>query len=319
MKHELFRLDKILNIEKWQRIQNDFANYTKMALITVDYKGVPVTTHSNCTRFCQQVRTTPSLRSLCEKCDSRGGLEAVRNNKPYIYLCHYNILDIAIPIIVDGNYIGALMAGQVRLSDSIEEHNLETIISTTKNLECDMYYNELPILPYDDIMKISDLLFNLCNYIISEAIDKNKICDLYDTLIDTSYSTKHLPHIASIESLSSNTFTKLDGISINSLLYPAIDYIYHHKNETVSLEKASTLCNISKSYFSRIFHKTTGTNYTTYIATKKIEWAKDLLRTTTLSIFEISEQLGFSDPGYFIKVFKKQEGITPAIFRKYND
>ncbi|MDO7203718.1 PocR ligand-binding domain-containing protein [Paraclostridium bifermentans] len=32
-------------------------------------------------------------------------------NKPYIYLCHYNIVDVAIPIIVDEKYIGAIMTG----------------------------------------------------------------------------------------------------------------------------------------------------------------------------------------------------------------
>ena len=38
----------------------------------------------------------------------------VRSNEPYIYLCHYNIVDVAVPIIIDGRYMGAIMAGTVK-------------------------------------------------------------------------------------------------------------------------------------------------------------------------------------------------------------
>ncbi|MBD5472564.1 MAG: AraC family transcriptional regulator [Lachnospiraceae bacterium] len=44
--------------------------------------------------------------------------------------------------------------------------------------------------------------------------------------------------------------------------------------------------------------------------------AKHLLKTTDLSIEDISHQTGFSDSVYFIRVFKKIEGITPSRFRK---
>ncbi|MDU4588241.1 PocR ligand-binding domain-containing protein, partial [Clostridium sp.] len=106
-----FNLDKLIDLEKWEDLQETIASVTNVAIIIVDYKGNPVTKHSGCHRFCKEIRANPELVKYCQKCDSRGGLEAVRLNEPYIYLCHYNIIDIAIPIMIDGKYIGAIMAG----------------------------------------------------------------------------------------------------------------------------------------------------------------------------------------------------------------
>ncbi|WP_369294406.1 PocR ligand-binding domain-containing protein, partial [Escherichia coli] len=51
MNHSLFNLDKIIDLEKWHTLQDSLALVTKMAIITVDYKGIPVTKHSYCQPF----------------------------------------------------------------------------------------------------------------------------------------------------------------------------------------------------------------------------------------------------------------------------
>lgn len=73
-------LHKIINVDKWQSLQDALAKQTGMAIITVDYKGVPVTKHSGCHSFCQLLRDDPELSKNCQKCDSRGGIEATRLN-----------------------------------------------------------------------------------------------------------------------------------------------------------------------------------------------------------------------------------------------
>jgi len=73
---KVLSLEKILNLENWQQIQDSLSKATKLAIITVDYKGIPITTHSCCNSFCTKVRSDPDLRALCQKCDSRAGLEA---------------------------------------------------------------------------------------------------------------------------------------------------------------------------------------------------------------------------------------------------
>ncbi len=104
-------------------------------------------------------------------------------------------------------------------------------------------------------------------------------------------------------------------VASNAVLQPAFDYIYAHKNENFSLKEMAKLCHISPSYFSRIFTKETGENFSLFIARLKIEWAKQLLETTDAPINQVSDDLGFCDTGYFIKTFKRFENLTPAVYR----
>ena len=178
-----FYIKNIIDIEKWQKLQDSLSLVTKMAIITVDYKGIPITSHSKCNDFCHCVRNDPKLAVLCQKCDARGGVEAVRLNHPYIYLCHFNLIDIAVPILVDGQYIGAFMAGQVKLQDPSDEGELEHILQSSEHF-CNKTmlkdYQNIPILSYTEVKNIALMLSDLCDYIISEAMHKNLISQLYE-------------------------------------------------------------------------------------------------------------------------------------------
>lgn len=341
MMSSLFNLDKIIDLEKWHALQDSLALVTKMAIITVDYKGTPVTKHSYCQPFCKGVRQDSSLSPYCQKCDARGGLEAVRLNKPYIYMCHFNIIDIAIPIIIDDQYIGAIMAGQIKLHDT--EHPLEQIVTRPAHLETnnkfkalEEEYLSLPTLSYKEVSTIADMLFHLCNYIVEEAISKKSTIEMYkkalsmdraDSSIDSIHSSdrtdRNYRNIQAIYNELSSTlidnkikkFTSHEIRASNKLLQPAFDYIYQHKNENVTLSELAKLCHLSPSYFSRIFKKETGEHFSVFAPRLKIEWAKQLLETTDLPINQISNDLGFCDAGYFIKTFKKFETLTPGAYR----
>ena len=78
------------------------------------------------------------------------------------------------------------------------------------------------------------------------------------------------------------------------------------------------LCHMSPGYFSKVFRREMGENFSDYLQRQKVIKAKKELEGTTESITQIALDLGFQDPGYFIKVFKKYEGITPSVFRKYH-
>ncbi|MPQ43525.1 PocR ligand-binding domain-containing protein [Clostridium tarantellae] len=341
MKIKHLKLNKIIDLDKWQKLQDSLSLVTKMAMITTDYKGIPVSRHSFCSEFCKAVRNDPNISSYCQKCDSRGGLEAVRINKPYIYLCHFNIIDIAIPIIVDDKYIGAIMAGQVKLDNKEDEDSLERILTISSNHfvndninKLNHLYSNIPSLSYEEVKSIAEMLFQLCNYIVEESLDKRLIFELYEkdvvhknslnnTLDLSNYKENNLKTIKDeLSNAITNSHIKdlsyeKDNIS-DSILKPAIEYIHSHKNENVSLKKASDLCHISSSYFSRIFTKKIGQNYSTYLSLLKISWAKQLLVSTDMTISEISDNLGFNEAGYFIKIFKKHESITPSLYRKYH-
>ncbi|WP_242845975.1 PocR ligand-binding domain-containing protein [Clostridium novyi] len=162
----------IINIESFQKIQNDIAKATGVAIITTDYRGKPVTEHSSCTEFCKIIRSKDNLKELCEKCDSRGGLEAARSGRPYIYKCHRGLIDFAVPIIVEEQYLGSLMSGQV-LTEDASAIELEEIIKTNNENEDDLLineaYNKLNVIPLEKIKAIANMMFHISNYIIEEV------------------------------------------------------------------------------------------------------------------------------------------------------
>lgn len=105
--------------------------------------------------------------------------------------------------------------------------------------------------------------------------------------------------------------------------YPQFNVIlsYIHKNidKDVTLNEISELCNMSQGYITRIFKRYYGIGVVSYAHLIKIIWAKLYLACSELSISDISYSLGYNDPGYFGKVFKKYEGVTPSVYKREND
>lgn len=332
---EFLNLNRILNLEKWQKLQNAIALATKMAIITVDFRGTPVTSHSFPHTFCQEIRKDPQFNLYCQKCDARGGLEAVRQNAPYIYYCHFHIIDIAIPITIDEKYLGAIMIGQIKLDSKEKNINLEQILAVSntsyqkKIMQLQEKYDSLPILTFNEIKIVAEMVFHLSNYIVEEALNKNLTLEMYQQAlhqetpsVPSGYTAKN---IEDTKNAITNTLldSRLKSLSCNlischnPILKPIFSYINNHKSETISMKEAAELCHVSPSHFSRIFTKETGEHYSNFISHLKITWSKQLLTETEMSITQISEELGFNETGYFIKTFKKYENITPSIYRKY--
>ncbi len=292
MQNVLFSLDTIIEFSNFQSLQDKMADYLNMAIVTVDYKGHPVTKHSNCSPYCSHLRNDPSLSRICEQCDSLGGIEAARNMKPYIYICHQGLVDIAVPILHNDIYLGAIMLGQVLLSDPSDKIKLNTLQQNQAYQYQDSYMN-LPKLSYERINAISDLVFFFCNKFISMSIDA---------------LTK-----ASKKSSKKTIYAKQEKNT--NVLQPALSYLKSSFDQKITLDYLAELCNITPTYFSRLFKKTTNSNLVDYLNDIRINQAKIHLLTTNKKISQIASEVGFSDCGYFIKVFKQKEKMTPNSYR----
>lgn len=93
------------------------------------------------------------------------------------------------------------------------------------------------------------------------------------------------------------------------------DYIHNNYTERLSLQDVASIFNVSPSYLSSIFKKYTNTSFSNYVAKIKIKHAEEMLKNSDMQIHEISERLGFSDPYYFSRVFKKITGCYPREYR----
>lgn len=326
-----FELAQVLDLKKWQEVQESIAIATNLAIILVDYQGRPITKHSQVHPFCKRVRATPALSKLCEKCDARGGIEAVRTKEPFIYRCHFDIVDIAIPILNGNNYVGAIMAGQIRLQD--DQQSLEQVLSVKNSTELQAFkekyselYHSLPVFSLSKLQDVAAMLEKISEYIVNESLKKNHLDNAYkQTLRISNKQSLPLDQQETLEEARENIQRSIlenrlsddkNYQAKNKVLQPVIDTIFLNKNEHLSLQDLADLVNLSTSHLSRLLKEEFGEPFSQAYIRLRMLWAKQLLEETNFPINQISEELGYVEASYFVRSFKKTTGITPLHYRK---
>ena len=318
MREFITQVKQIINPGTFQKIQDDTAEATGLAIITVDYQGTPVTIHSKCSEFCRKMRGSPEFAALCRKCDSRGGLEAARNHEPYIYLCHAGIVDLAIPIILNDLYIGAFMAGQVLLDNPRDNGRLERMLEGSgavsdygSDPNLGESYQKLPRMSLERVRALANMMLHIGNYFVENALLKGKA-----GLVSAGETQGYVD--AAEQEKQKFGGTETYAKKSRGILEPALDYINGNPSEKISLAHMAALCNISPSYFSKLFAKENLGSLSSYVNEVKLKNAKELLQSTNWPVRSVADYLGYDDCGYFIKIFKKQNGVTPAQFRRFS-
>ncbi len=102
----------------------------------------------------------------------------------------------------------------------------------------------------------------------------------------------------------------------NSIIEKADLYIREHYNEDISLDEIARHVNLSSYYFSRFYKNSTGTSFSDKMVMVRMERAKELLRREDLSVKDVSYMVGYVDPNYFSKTFKKSTGYNASEYKK---
>ncbi|MFB1081642.1 response regulator [Jeotgalibacillus sp. JSM ZJ347] len=92
-------------------------------------------------------------------------------------------------------------------------------------------------------------------------------------------------------------------------------YIIEHAHENLSLEIISKEAGLSPIYVSKLFKEKLGINYISFLTECRLEKAKKLMRDSEKSMKEIAIEIGYHDPNYFSKVFKKAYHLSPTAYR----
>ncbi|MDO5067292.1 MAG: PocR ligand-binding domain-containing protein [Propionibacteriaceae bacterium] len=129
----LLDLRTLVDVKELQRIQDEFAADTGLAMITVDATGRPVTEASRFTGLCRLLRRDPAIRALCHGCDAHGGLQSAIEGRPVVYRCHAGLVDLSVSIMWGTQYLGAVLAGQVMLAEGQEQ--LQQVVASSGVLE----------------------------------------------------------------------------------------------------------------------------------------------------------------------------------------
>ena len=93
-------------------------------------------------------------------------------------------------------------------------------------------------------------------------------------------------------------------------------YFQEHYNEDINIEEYALSRNMSVSYFLKKFKEVTTKSPMQYILSIRINNAVHLLESTDYNVTEISTIIGYDNPLYFSRIFKKQKGVSPSDYRK---
>lgn len=130
------------------------------------------------------------------------------------------------------------------------------------------------------------------------------------------------PSIAILTAIIGNRLTDLiamqqkkAGEATQQMIDSMKRYIDSHFAENISLESIADQMHFNPNYIGSLFKQQFGIGFKDYVTGCRIDKAKQLLTGTNLKIYEIAEKTGYGDVAYFIRIFKKETGVSPNKFR----
>lgn len=92
-------------------------------------------------------------------------------------------------------------------------------------------------------------------------------------------------------------------------------YIVQHYMEDIAVKDIAGYFGYSEAYFCKRFKQYFGHSFVSYLTDYRMQRAEELMRSSSMSIKEIGKAVGYPDPNYFTKVFRRVRGVSPSGFR----
>jgi AraC-like DNA-binding protein/ligand-binding sensor protein len=239
--------------------------------------------HEN--RLCALMSTKSSSCAACLRLQQR--LSDLARREPRTLTCELGLSDTAVPIRTGERLVGFLQTGQLFRKPPTEAQFRRVVrrvagwdVAIDKGRFKQAYFATKVLSPrqHDGAVKL------LCIFAQHIAMVSNQI--------RVQRENTELPAIAR-----------------------ARQFIYENQGEELSLGQVARAVNTSIFYFCKMFHKSTGLNFTDYVSRIRVEKATNLLLNRNLRVSEIAYEVGFQSLTHFNRVFKKIKGQSPTDYR----
>lgn len=228
--------------------------------------------------FCSFIRQCKKREAICKEGDENAFRTVNATGDVYIYRCKFGLWEAVSPLYHFGVPAGYLMMGQV-IDDSKESRGL--VSQRVGPLEehpgiLEQKIDQIPVVAMD---------------MIESYVNIMTVCSEYIT-----YSNKlRLPE--------------------RDLAELTMKYIHRNFGQKFTISDLCVYFHCSKSTLIHSFEQRYGISINRYITAFRLERATMLLSQSDATICEIAQQCGFSEQGYFSKVFQKNFHITPSAYR----
>jgi len=201
------------------------------------------------------------------------------------------------------------------LTDYIQTYNRNQIAETIHTITNNLYHST---------NTIQDIRCFLTDIYLQIKQNITRIYGSYDIpfptnafVIDLIQSKSYLFEITQFLSEQFEVIMNtIGGCSSESVLSDVLHYIDHNFMHDLRLKTIAPIFGYNSSYLGKLFSELVGVNFNTYIDSVRIEQSKKLLLEQDLKVYEIAEQVGYSNVDYFHKKFKDHVNQTPVEYRK---
>ena len=271
-----------INKEEIEKAIKDIYNATQIKCVLYDEKfNVIYSYPTDMCQLCETVRKNPWMKERCLTCDRFARDSTVKESRKYLYRCHMGLTECLTPIIKGGTVIGFIMIGQ--------------------------------IVTEDDVPYIKEC--------ISRYPDEDMRLPLFDMLRKMRVVSKeHIESIANIVEMCTSYLWLKELISLkgDTQSFTLTEYINSHLDDDLSVKVLCRSMGMSKTSLYTLSKETFGVGINEYVTQQRMERAKILLLSEEKqSVSEIARACGFMDANYFIKVFKRDTGMTPLKWKKH--
>ena len=223
--------------------------------------------------FCHLLDQNTLSKDKCNTCDYNAMEYVKKTGSIYIYRCWCGLCEAVIPLYTYGQVSGYLMMGQILDKDKDTEEIIHKTISYIPwNKETESAFKRISSLTKKQIKAYGDLIQLYAQYL---------------------------------------TMTNSVVVSSEDLADEVQSYLVHHYSEDLTIDFLCNYFNVSKGTLHSHFKNTFHTTIHKRLLSIRLEEARKLLSTSKLSIKEISLKVGFQDPDYFSKTYKKVYKVTP--------
>lgn len=269
------------NSDRLLELMRSFSLLTGLRFVFFDSEYNEILSYpENRCRFCSLARNTPELLRLCCESDRRSFEECRKTDDLLVYTCHAGLIEAVAPLKESGIIIGYLMFGQIT-----DKHDRTELYASVKKLAKD--------------------------YGLSESL-------LTRALSSVKYKSRE-----KINAAAKIMEAGVSYIILKEMIRPSGEQLYERINSYIdnNLSDATpgglcTLLGIGRSTLYDRVSKNLGIGISEYILLRRIDAAKRLLRSTDISVAEISKAVGYQDYNYFSRIFKRRTTKTPSEYRR---